>query len=161
MSSYFFKWPSLISERKKNKTKNLQTSFHPRFYLESESEITQSCPTLWDPMDCSLPFSIRGILQARILEWVAISFSRRSSQPRDQTWVSRIAGRRFTVWATSSVLFTENSPPPPPTPSSSYVQFSSVQLFSHFRLFATPWIAACQASLSITNSFLVPLHFLP
>ena len=45
---------------------------------ESESEVTQSCPTLWDPMDCSLPgSSVRGILQARILEWVAISLSRR------------------------------------------------------------------------------------
>ena len=50
-------------------------------------------------MDCSLPgSSIPGILQAGILEWVAISFSRRSSQPRDRTWVSRIAGRRFTIW---------------------------------------------------------------
>ena len=56
---------------------------------ESESEVSQS-----DSMDCSLPgSSIRGIFQARVLEWVAISFSRRSSQPRDQTWVSHIAGR--------------------------------------------------------------------
>ena len=46
------------------------------------SEVTQSCPTLCDPMDCSLPGStIHGIFQARILEWVAISFSRRSSDP--------------------------------------------------------------------------------
>ena len=52
-------------------------------------------------MDCSLPdSSVCGIFQARVLEWVAISFSRRSSQPRDRTWVSRIAGRRFTIWAT-------------------------------------------------------------
>ena len=44
--------------------------------VESESEVAQSCPTLCDPMDCSLPgFSIHGILQARTLEWVAISFS--------------------------------------------------------------------------------------
>ena len=42
---------------------------------------------------------IHGILQARILEWVAVSFSSRSSQPRDQTLVSRIAGRFFTSWA--------------------------------------------------------------
>ena len=49
-----------------------------------QSEVVQSCLTLCDPMDCSLPgFSIHGILQSRILEWVAISFSRRSSQPRD------------------------------------------------------------------------------
>ena len=53
--------------------------------------------TLCDPMDCSPPgSSVHGILQARILEWVAISFSRESSWPRDQTQASRIAGRRFT-----------------------------------------------------------------
>ena len=51
---------------------------------ESESEVAQSCPTLWDPVDCSPPgSSAHGILQARILEWVAISFSRGSSRPRD------------------------------------------------------------------------------
>ena len=52
-------------------------------------------------MDCRLPgSSIHGIFQARVLEWVAIYFSRRSSQPRDPTQVSRIAGRSFTIWAT-------------------------------------------------------------
>ena len=52
-------------------------------------------------MDCSLPgSSVHGIFQARILEWVAISFSRGSSQPRDQSRVSCIADRRFTIWAT-------------------------------------------------------------
>ena len=57
-------------------------------------------------MDCSLPhFSIHGIFQARVLEWVAISFSRGSSQPRDRTWVSHIVGRRFTIWATREVSF--------------------------------------------------------
>ena len=65
---------------------------------ESESEVAQSCPTLCDPMDYSLPgFSIHGILQARILEWVTISFSRGSSQPRDRTRVSRTGGRRFNL----------------------------------------------------------------
>ena len=54
--------------------------------------VAQSCPTLSNSMDCSLPgSSVHGIFQARILEWVAISFSRGSSQPRDQTWVSCIA----------------------------------------------------------------------
>jgi len=63
--------------------------------------ITQSPPTLCHPMDCSLPgSSVHGILQARILEWVAIPFFRRSSQPRDWTKVSCIACRLFTVWAT-------------------------------------------------------------
>ena len=67
---------------------------------ESESEVSQSCPSLCDPMDCNLPgSSLHGILQARVLEWVAISFSRGSSQPRDQTWVSRIPGRHFNLRA--------------------------------------------------------------
>ena len=71
-----------------------------RFY-GSGSEVAQSCPTFCDHMDCSLPGSaIYGIFQARVLEWVAISFSRGSSQPRDWTQVSCIVGRRFTIWAT-------------------------------------------------------------
>ena len=70
----------------------------------SESEVAQSCPTLWEPMDCSLPgSSVHGIFQARILEWVAIFFSRGSSWPRDRTRVSCIVGRRFTIWATREV----------------------------------------------------------
>ena len=62
------------------------------------SLITHSCLTLCDPMDCSLPgSSVYGILQARILEWVAISFFRGSSRPRDRTQVSCIAGRCFNL----------------------------------------------------------------
>ena len=60
--------------------------------------VAQSCPALCDLMDFSLPgSSVHEILQARILEWVAISYSRGSSQPRDRTQVSHIAGRLFTV----------------------------------------------------------------
>ena len=56
------------------------------YFTESESEVAQSCPTLCNPMCCSLPgSSIHRIFQARVLEWVAISFSRGSSRPRDQT----------------------------------------------------------------------------
>ena len=56
--------------------------------------VTQSCLTLCNPMDCSPPSSsVHGILQARILEWVTMPFSRGSSWPRDQTQVYRIAGR--------------------------------------------------------------------
>ena len=56
------------------------------------------------PMDCSLPgSSVHGIFQARVLDWVAISFSRGSSWPRDQTQVSCIVGRCFTIWATREV----------------------------------------------------------
>ena len=63
--------------------------------------VAQSCPTLWNSMDYSSPvFSVPGILHARILEWVAIPFSRGSSWFRDQTCVSCTARRFFTVWAT-------------------------------------------------------------
>ena len=62
----------------------------------SEVTVAQSCPTLCDPMD----YTVHGILQARILEWVAFPFSRGSSQPRDWTQVSRIVGGFFTSWAT-------------------------------------------------------------
>ena len=58
----------------------------------------QSCLTLWNPMDYSRPgSSVHGILQARILEWVAMPSSRGSSQPRDGTRVSHTAGRIFTI----------------------------------------------------------------
>ena len=66
-------------------------------------KVTQSCPTLWDPKD----YTVHGILQARILEWVALPFSRGSFQPRDRTQVSGIAGRFFTSWATREA---QNSP---------------------------------------------------
>ena len=63
--------------------------------------VAQLCLTLCEPTDCSPPGSLdHGILPARILEWVAIPFSRVSSQSRDQTCVSCIAGRFFTIWAT-------------------------------------------------------------
>ena len=65
-----------------------------------------SCTTLCNLLDCNPPgSSVHGISQARILEWVAISFSRRSSQPGNWTWVSCIVGRGFTVWATREVLW--------------------------------------------------------
>ena len=68
----------------------------PSLVSESKSEVAQSCPTLCDPVDCSPPgSSVHGILQARMLEWVAISFSRGSSWPGDQTQVSCITGRGF------------------------------------------------------------------
>ena len=133
-------------------------------------------------MDYSPPgSSVHGILQARVLEWGAISFSRGSSRPRDGTQVSCIAGRRCTVWAPRASHFIHSSvcmsfPGPqyiPPgirtllpyvcvstsafqigssVPDSASVQFSSVQSLSRVRLFVTPWIAARQASLSITIS---------
>ena len=68
--------------------------------------VAQSCLTLCDPVDCSPPgFSVHRILQARMLEWVAISFSRGSSQPRDKTRVFLIAGRLFSIWATREAFY--------------------------------------------------------
>ena len=65
---------------------------------KEESEVAQSCPTLCDPVDYSPPGSfLHEILQARILEWVAISFCSGASQPRDRTRVSHIAGRFVTI----------------------------------------------------------------
>ena len=92
----------------KSKDITLPTKVHlvkamvfPIVMYRCEGEVAQPCPTLCDPVDCSLPgFSIHGILQARILEWVTISFSRGYSQPRGRTQVSHIGGRCFNLWAT-------------------------------------------------------------
>ena len=65
-------------------------------------KVAQSCLTLCDPMD----YTAHGILQARILEWVATPFSRGSSQPRNRTQVSCIPSRSFTSWATREALVT-------------------------------------------------------
>ena len=67
----------------------VRTKTQTKFSVCIHAKSLQSCPTLWDPMDCSLTgSSVYGISQARILEWVAIPFSRGSSQPRDRTWLS-------------------------------------------------------------------------
>ena len=103
----------------------------------SESEVVQSCLTLYNPVHCSPPdSSFHWILQARILKWVAISFSRGSSWPRDRTEVSHIAGRCFNLWATweapdwSNIMVTLHE-----------VMLLLLLLLSHFsrvRLCATP-----------------------
>ena len=73
--------------------------------MKVEVLVTQSCPTLCDSKDCSLPgSSVHGILQAWLLAWGAIPFSRRSSWPRDWTQVVRTAGGFFTIWATRDTL---------------------------------------------------------
>ena len=101
--------------------KDFHLTIHP-------SEVAQSCPTLCNPMDCSPPgSSVHGILQARILEWVAISFSRRSSWPRDRTQVSHIAGRRFNLWATREAPI-----------GLTMLLLLLLSRFSHVRLCATP-----------------------
>ena len=91
-------------------------------------------------MDCSPPgSSVHGILQARILEWVSMPSSRRTSWPRDRIWVSYV-----------SCIARQILSLPLTIPGKS---LSSVQLLSHVRLFEAPWTATCQASLSITNSW--------
>ena len=83
--------------------------------------VTKSCPTLCGPVDCSPPgSSVHGILQARILEWAAISFFRGTSPPRDRTQVSCTAGRFLTNWATrepyhpgDATIFSQSLLPPP------------------------------------------------
>ena len=99
-----------LDHRKREFQKNIYFCFtdyvkacHSFCVSESESEVLQLCPTLCDPMDCSPPgSSVHGIFQARVLEYGAISFSRGSSQPRDQTRVSHTAGRCFTMWITTN-----------------------------------------------------------
>ena len=82
-----------------------------------QQQVTQLCPTLCNPMDSFPPASpVHGILQARILEWVAIPFSRGSSQPKGQTQVSCMAGGFFTAWAT------REAPRPPPPATTLYKQ---------------------------------------
>ena len=74
-------------------------------------KVTQWCPAFWDPMDCSPPgSSVHWILQARILEWVAMPFSRGSSQLRDWTHVSHIAGRFFYHLSDQGSLEVSKSP---------------------------------------------------
>ena len=86
-----------VGERIKNMWYNLTTGHTPW----KVKVFTQLCPTLCDPMDCSTPSSsVHGTLQVRMLEWVAIPFSKVSSTLRDWTWVSCIAGIFFAIWAT-------------------------------------------------------------
>ena len=77
---------------------------HPYSYIKVKVSVLQSYATLSNPMNCSPPgSSVHEILQTRILEWIAISSSRGSSQTMDQTWVSWIAGRFFTILAISHI----------------------------------------------------------
>ena len=94
---------------------------------ENESEVAQSCPTLCDPMDCSLPSSsVHGIWQARVLEWVAIAFS---MSPSSHMKLNSIFSSIVLLMLSFVIV---------------------VQLLSRVQLFATSWTAECQASLSST-----------
>ena len=157
------KWNSSYLERGKTLKK------------ESESEVAQSCPTLCDPMDCSLPgSSVRGILQARVLEWVAVSFSRRSSQPRDRSRVSHIAAAAAKSLQSCPTLCDpiDGSPPGSPVPgilqartlewvaisfSNAWKWKVKVKSLSCVWLPATPWTATYQAPPSMGFSYLVAI----
>ena len=117
--------------------------------------------SLATPWTIGLGSSTHGIFQARILEWVAISFSRGSSQPRDQTTAPELAGGFFTLSHQRSPSINYQLQKQPLLYSTTWYyistmwksfQFNSVQLLSRVQLFVTPWAAACQASLSITKS---------
>ena len=74
--------------------------------------VTQMCLTLWDPMNCSLPgFSVHGIFKARILKWVAISYSKGHSQPTDWTWIFCVSSKWIlypcTTWECFAINLTK------------------------------------------------------
>ena len=91
-------------------------------------KVSQSCTTLCDSMD----YTTQGILQARILEWVAFPFSRGFSQPRDRIQVSHIAGRFFTRWATRET--------PKYLKSFNFINFSSFYFTACFMILALGWL---------------------
>ena len=94
LSSYNMSYINLgTKSRPANETSSLSSR---SLYSSEKVKVAQSCPTLCNPMD----YTVHGILQARILEWVAFPLSRESSQPRDRAQVSCIAGGCFTTWAT-------------------------------------------------------------
>ena len=91
-------------------SKNGVKSYLAQAYLKwNEVKVTQLCLTLCDSTD----YTVQGILQARILEWVGVQFSRGSSQPRDQPQVSHTAGRFFISWATREAQEYWNGCPSP------------------------------------------------
>ena len=116
-------------------------------------KVAQSCPTLCDPLD----YTVHGILQARILEWVAVPFSRRSSQPRDRTQVSRMAGRFFTNWITREAQ-EYWSGWPIPSPGIFPTRESNQDLLHHRRIL-TSW--ATRGALCCLEGRLISILFPP
>ena len=113
--------------------------------------VAQSCLILCDPLNGSPPgSSVHGISQTRILEWVAISSSRGSSQPRDRSWASHIAGKFFTVWATREGQYYIKM-----TPFSSPLIF---HYYCHYYYHVAAW-APCWSTVSHcpTQTWLLPM----
>ena len=100
-------WQATVHQVAQNGRQLEWLSTHALHFTRTESNrslavlvVVQSCPAVCDSTDSSLPgSSVHGILQARILKWVATPLSKGSSRPKDQTWVSCVAGKFFTVWA--------------------------------------------------------------
>ena len=112
-------------------------------------KVTQSCLTLCDPVD----YSVHGILQARILKWVAFPFSSGSSQPRDRTQVSHIAGRFFTSWATREAQECWSGQPiPSPTdpPGTGVKLWSSCIAGGFFTNWDTVFLKSTEKNLEFT-----------
>ena len=102
--------------------------------------LAQLCPTCCNPMNCSPPgASVHGILQARILEWIVISFSRGSFQPRDQIRVSHIVGRFFTMFNIGGVLLVAQLCPTPYNPVDCSLPGASVHGILQARILE--WVA--------------------
>ena len=110
---------------------------------DAHAQWLQPCPTLCDPVDCSPPgSSVRGISQAKILEWVAFSYSREFSPPRDRTGVSYI-GRQSLCCRDNREGYTL------PILCIKQITNEKVKSLSRVRLFVTPWTVAYQASPSM------------
>ena len=140
---------TMIKSGLSSRNRQLQEAEADEFCCWMRAELLQSCLTLCNAMDCSRQeSSVHGILRARILDWVAMPSSRGSSWPRDQTWVSygscidrRVLYHQCHHWQRVEVHWLVLC-----------ITCNSVQSLNRVPLFVTPWIAAHQASLSITNS---------
>ena len=103
------KWQSWVPETEADSLGAQLIKNLPAMQEWKSELVTKLYPTFCISMDCSLSgSSVHGILQARVLEWVAISFSKGLSQPRDRTWVSYTTGRFFTNWATREATLPSN-----------------------------------------------------
>ena len=133
-------WP-WRSWSKPLRTKTIESFRDQSCRHESEVKVAQSCPTLCNPMDCT----VRRILQARILEWVAFPFSRGSSQPRNRTQVSCIAGGFFTSWATREAIEEDKE-----TANHAFCQRANTFPLSHYPCKDYCLHSACQSFLPKT-----------
>ena len=127
-----------------------------QFDLKVKVLVAQSCLTLYNPMDCSLPgSSVHRIFQGRILEWVAIPFSRGSSWPKDQTQVSCIIGRFFTIWTTREALVWPGNSPIRQRLTKAWFQRNRWDPWDHFCTFFFPHV-----TLGFPNPFMFPWGWL-